>query len=190
MAFGYGMTGVGVTRVMWMLKRTDGAEKRLGKIRDAARVSALRRWDALWDTSTRVQSLGTSFGTKLLHFYGYRQMPAQRPLILDKNVYPGLLDAGVEVPSLWERRNVYASYIGLAERWATQAGFDAACQFGGSDVIEFGLFQRGRRRERRRRLAARRLKLGLPSAASVRRLAACKSPGSGAVGLRDSPRMT
>jgi hypothetical protein len=190
MAFGYGMTGVGVTRVMWMLERTDGAEKRLGKIRDAARVSALRRWDALWDTSTRVQSLGTSFGTKLLHFYGYRQMPAQRPLILDKNVYPGLLDAGVEVPSLWERRNVYASYIGLAERWATQAGFDAACQFGGSDVIEFGLFQRGRRRERRRRLAARRLKLGLPSAASVRRLAACKSPGSGAVGLRDSPRMT
>src|SRR5258707_5399315 len=101
-----------------MLERTDGAEKRISKIRDAAQASALQGWDALWDTSTRVQRLGPSFGTKMLHFSGYRQVPAQRPLILDKNVYLGLLNAGVDVPSQWAQRNVYASYLDLANSWA------------------------------------------------------------------------
>jgi hypothetical protein len=156
MAWGHGPSGFGAARTERMFSKGDPS-RRVKTIREEARRSASRGWTALFDKHSKVPGLSGSFGTKLVHFAGWRHTPAPRPLILDDNVAAALADAGIAVPRTWTH-DFYLQYLNLAEAWATQAGFVEDGEVG-SDVVEQALLVRGRylKRTLRREAVLRRM---------------------------------
>lgn len=68
-------------------------------------------------------------------------MPGARPLILDANVLCALHDAGTGILASGEvRRADYLHYLELAEQWTA----DPSWSTGSPEIVEYGLFERGR----------------------------------------------
>ena len=157
MVWGWGPTPLGPSRAARALSG-NGDAKRIEVIRQAARQGAAEGWSALFDPPSKLRYLSASFGTKLIHFAGWRRTGAPRPLILDRNVAAGLADAGIRVPGVWTG-TWYLEYLRLAERWAEELGWLSE-DGPRSDAIEYTLFDRGRRSARERRREAVLARLG------------------------------
>ncbi|MGH9121576.1 MAG: hypothetical protein ACRDYC_06470 [Acidimicrobiales bacterium] len=137
MAWGFGNTGYGPSRVAKMLATPD-VEQKIARIVEVVQVQgAGLGWWALLE-GHKIQSLGMAFGTKLLTFAGYSVSEPPRPLVLDARVRAGLQRlAGRTVPpagqTVWRRH--YLAYLELAETWGSWPGWDQ-----GPEVVEFSLF--------------------------------------------------
>lgn len=90
----------------------------------------------------RIFGLSYAFGTKLLYFAGYTSgCPGPRPLVLDANVLSALHDAGTGILALGGVQSAdYLRYLELAESWAA----DPTWEEGTPEIVEYGLFARGR----------------------------------------------
>ncbi len=147
MAWGFGTTGYGGFRTAAMLGRLEAVE---AIVATARRASAAEAYRCLRDRNRGVVPyLGAAFGTKLLYFAGNGSTRRPAPLIYDANVRLGLLATGQDFPppsSLTTRQ--YIAYLELAERVAIEAAVSP-------DVVEYTLFDLGRRQRSARRASSR-----------------------------------
>lgn len=171
MAWGFGPTNVRWPKQHAMLLDADSQRDNLTEIIRAVREEgAIAGWRALWGEH-HIDGLGPAFGTKLLYYAAYRhrqvarraqqeepQARRPRPLILDANVLRALNDVGTGLDAQFRygREDDYRRYLCLAESWAADKSWDD----GAPDLVEDGLFQRGKllaqqRRRRRKRSATR-----------------------------------
>ncbi len=147
MAWGFGTTGYGGFRSAAMLGRLEAVE---AIVATARRASAAEAYRCLRDRNRAVVPyLGAAFGTKLLYFAADRSIRRPAPLIYDANVRLGLLATGQDFPppsSLTTRQ--YIAYLELAERVAIEAAVSP-------DVVEYTLFEMGKRQRSPRRASSR-----------------------------------
>lgn len=139
MVWGFGPIGYGPWRTREMLD-TPGA---LGQLEELARATrkdgAVVAYARLRNRKQRPKWLGPAFGTKFLHFAGWRSgSGGLRPLVLDANVVAGLRHAGIDdmTGGGWSAGQ-YERYLRLAHSWAERLDVEA-------DEVEYALFRKGR----------------------------------------------
>lgn len=145
MAWGYGDDGRGPYRAGRMLQTPRGAvgaETAITDIVDTTRRrGASAGFGSLFNAGrTRVFGLGIAFGTKLLHFAGYREHPDAPPLVLDVNVWRGSMELKSRPPVPDPRRYTTSAAYESYCRWAAQAGI------GSARAVEYVLFRDGQGR--------------------------------------------
>lgn len=138
--WGYGGFGRGVKALGAMLS-CDALADVVTDIVDASRLGAAPGFRALFDARghTRIPWLGIAYGTKVVHFAGYRHADPP-PLILDKRVFLGAaaLDGNLPVPDPggYTATDDYANYCTWAADVAGRNGVEP-------HVIEYTLFAHG-----------------------------------------------
>jgi hypothetical protein len=140
MAWGYGQSSLGPTRVSAMMKTANFAGNIKEIVRHAQSGGAASGWTSLLLTN-RITGLNVAFGTKVLYFAGYTSdCLGPRPLILDRYVRHALITIGVQISKngrLW--RNDYLTYLRLAEQWSANPAWNET-----PDAVELALFLRGK----------------------------------------------
>lgn len=138
MAWGYEDAGYGPyrTRQILALPKSDQSIRTIVEVTQSCGTEA--GWDALFG-KCRLKGLNLSFGTKLLHFAGYKREHRPRPLILDDRARWSLYDlkrGTVPAPGRGTvTREGYLRYCELAEMWASDSAWAQE-----PNVVEYGLY--------------------------------------------------
>jgi len=144
MAWGFGTTGYGATRVAKILSHPEAATKLERIVSVVQTDGAGEGWGELLDPSrSKIPRFGMAFGTKLLYFAGYHAPTVgPRPLILDMFVRRSLERLSDTMPparsTVW--RSHYLGYLKAAEDWAANPQWNAT-----PETVEFALFDLGKR---------------------------------------------
>jgi hypothetical protein len=147
LAWGYGTDGTGRPRTKKTLTvQTDPTKTPFEVATEIVRIAqtkgAKEGFSALFDGNAgRLKNVGTSYGTKLLHFGAYRELTGSpRPLIYDKNAWRGWRRepgrSGVKAPDLC----VSADYLAYCE-WCEEV---AMAHDTTPAVVEYCLYWIGR----------------------------------------------
>ncbi len=138
MAWGYGTTNVRFPAQRALLKNPP--KERIASVVQLTRTAGAEAGWHAFRNRHKIGGLDYAFGAKILYFAAYHLDVRPRPLILDLNVLLALHEAGSGILAGGRVfRADYMEYLRLGELWSHDPVWD-----GSPEVVELGLFRRGR----------------------------------------------